>query len=474
MNAFANHDETWQALAYSIDSLRRNFKYYNSWKVTVLTHLTKKDPLTYSTNLFSLNCFYSDRLYQRHLVNSIYIKKSWIRHETIPKVRSSDLSYNDFERKYERLNKPVIIKGAISDWPAFKNNLWTRESILSSKEHNRENKLFACGAVDMNMTSVFNYLDQQRDDNPLFIFDPRFADEVPHTNTDEEVSVSTTGDSSQCAPDCEKEKNNKYTNNVFATEYSVPKYFPDDLFSLIPNRPNFRWLLLGGQRSGSKWHIDPNATSAWNAVVTGKKRWWMSPPHSPPPGVFPSEDGAEVTQPLSIFEWLQDFYEHASENGNMIEGTCSAGDLIFVPRGWWHAVLNLDEHTVAVTQNFVSQSGLNAVRRFLRFKSDQVSGVDCSRRPTLWKVFDDALLNAGIITADNSIAEDGLTHFINRKNSKRRKIFFQGERVDEEYKSDGEEHEKANEDVDHESKSIETTSVPTGAFWANMLAMSKN
>jgi hypothetical protein len=53
--------------------------------------------------------------------------------------------------------------------------------------------------------------------------------------------------------------------------------------------------------------------------------------------------------------------------------TCP-GEVLYVPRGWWHMVLNLD-HAVAVTQNYVSSVGLPAVLAFLKQGSQQlVSG----------------------------------------------------------------------------------------------------
>jgi hypothetical protein len=41
---------------------------------------------------------------------------------------------------------------------------------------------------------------------------------------------------------------------------------------------NFRWLIIGPHRSGSSFHVDPNATCAWNAVVSGAKKWILFPP----------------------------------------------------------------------------------------------------------------------------------------------------------------------------------------------------
>ena len=67
----------------------------------------------------------------------------------------------------------------------------------------------------------------------------------------------------------------------------MPQQFAEDLFSVLgeSGRPDFRWLIMGPARSGSSFHKDPNATSAWNAVVKGSKKWVLFPPHVVPPGV---------------------------------------------------------------------------------------------------------------------------------------------------------------------------------------------
>lgn len=61
--------------------------------------------------------------------------------------------------------------------------------------------------------------------------------------------------------------------------YSVPSIFPDDYLSYLgAKRPQYRWLLVGPQRSGSMLHIDPYETSAWNTLLVGRKLWIMFPP----------------------------------------------------------------------------------------------------------------------------------------------------------------------------------------------------
>ena len=135
-------------------------------------------------------------------------------------------------------------------------------------------------------------------------------------------------------------------------------------------------MILGPGRSGSTFHKDPNATSAWNAVLTGSKYWLMFPSgtnHPPPPGIILSEDQSEITAPLSIAEYLLTFHELARETPGAKEGICYAGEVLHVPSGWFHLVLNLDE-SLALTQNFVPRAKLADVLGFLRDQREQVSG----------------------------------------------------------------------------------------------------
>ena len=98
-----------------------------------------------------------------------------------------------------------------------------------------------------------------------------------------------------------------------------------------------------------------------------------SPNLPPPPGVYVSEDQSEVTSPLSIAEWLLGFHAEARNTPGCKEGVCFAGEVLHVPSGWFHLVLNL-EPSIAITQNFVPRRRVGAVLHFLRDQQQSISG----------------------------------------------------------------------------------------------------
>jgi histone arginine demethylase JMJD6 len=161
--------------------------------------------------------------------------------------------------------------------------------------------------------------------------------------------------------------------HALLARYAVPELFPRDLFALAglegaEGRPRFRWLLIGPARSGSRLHVDPVGTSAWNTLLSGHKRWVLFPPTLSPAqvaaiqGLGPDGPGA----PQSAEAWFAAVLPALDrERLGAIELTQHPGETIFVPAGWWHTVVNLGL-TVAVTQNFASEANLCGVAHEMR------------------------------------------------------------------------------------------------------------
>jgi histone arginine demethylase JMJD6 len=130
---------------------------------------------------------------------------------------------------------------------------------------------------------------------------------------------------------------------------------------------------LRSERIGSSLHIDPLATSAWNTLLTGVKRWVLFHPSAPRREVKgehlrrPGEDNEAITYFTKILPRIKE--DERNKPGGptlgMREVMQYPGETIFVPNGWHHAVLNLED-TMAVTQNFSSRVNFSEVWRKTR------------------------------------------------------------------------------------------------------------
>lgn len=158
-------------------------------------------------------------------------------------------------------------------------------------------------------------------------------------------------------------------------EYQPPQIFAPDIFSVFEScRPDHAWLIVGARRLGSTFHKDPNSTCAWNAAIQGRKLWVMLPPEVIPPGVTVDATESEVTAPVGLAEWvLLGFYNDAVKMPESKIAITFPGECMYVPAGWWHAVINLDD-TIALTQNFVPPHAAGKVLHFFDRKREQVLG----------------------------------------------------------------------------------------------------
>ena len=328
--AFSTYDQLWRDLWMNTDPQLSISAWRGSWRATFLglpgSAVAKID----CSNL------YSDALHRPYHCSQI--SPSSFAHAIPPKneiQRVTNLTENQFRDFW--WGRPFILTDVVESWPLF--HRWDEKYLLDQYG----DVVFRAESVDWPFRLYTEYMNTTKDESPLYLFDKDFENKM----------------SLEDGQDC---------------EFRPPECFGKDLFTLLgEERPDHKWLIIGPARSGSTFHKDPNATSAWNAVVRGSKYWIMFPPGNLPPGVHVSEDQSEVTSPLSIAEWLLTFHEAARLMPGCIEGICRSGEMLHVPSGWWHFVVNL-ESSIALTQNFVPEAHLNSAVSFLRHKTNQVSG----------------------------------------------------------------------------------------------------
>ncbi|KAJ9609828.1 hypothetical protein H2200_006157 [Cladophialophora chaetospira] len=330
--AYCSYDQLWRDIA--IDTMTSDFDWRGSWRASL-----RKLP---SAKLANIDCssVFSDALFQPFLCSQIslspYVSDIPAKNE-IPRL--ADLSPADFNESW--VDRPFILTTPVKRWQAFK---WSQGFLQDTYGE----VPFICESVNWPFQKYTRYMNTTADESPIYLFDRGFVEKMGLQVGNRDPTVQNA--------------------------YEPPIAFQEDLFTLLKEqRPDHRWLIIGPERSGSTFHKDPNATSAWNAVIRGSKYWILFPNLNQPPGVYMSEDQSEVTSPLSIAEWLLSFHAEGRRTLGCVEGVCKEGEVLHVPSGWWHLVVNL-EPSIAITQNFVPKAHLKSAIRFLRDRPDQVSG----------------------------------------------------------------------------------------------------
>lgn len=168
-------------------------------------------------------------------------------------------------------------------------------------------------AIGIAFSDFYHYAKYQRDNFPLYIFDEG-VDSRPDTKH-------------------------------LVDQWTVPEIFRDDWFDQFDDyiRPPYRWIIMSPKRSGQQMHVDPLATSAWNTLLSGKKRWIIFKPDA---GIGVHADIRETG-----IDWYLHHYDEFKhlEHWDFIQ---HPGETVYIPSGYWHNVINLED-CVSVTQNFL-------------------------------------------------------------------------------------------------------------------------
>ena len=181
--------------------------------------------------------------------------------DDVPRISAKTVSVREFRERFENPRLPCIITDAMDHWPAMRT--WTYDGFLDRFANHK----FKVGADDdgyavrLKFAHIHHYVTcatddspgkvtADGDDSPLYIFDGGFGD--------------------------------KDGSKPLLDDYDVPAYFREDLYGIAgeKRRPPYRWVVIGPPRSGSSVHVDPLATSAWNALISGRKRWCLFPPNA--------------------------------------------------------------------------------------------------------------------------------------------------------------------------------------------------
>jgi histone arginine demethylase JMJD6 len=235
----------------------------------------------------------------------VYFKKP-----KIERISYKYISKNDFSKR----ETPCIITNGTSHWPAH--TTWSFENF--TKRFHNTRFILADNIEPMTFAEYNDYCVSTTEDEPLYIFDESFGE--------------------------------REDTKELLRDYDEPELFSDDLFKNLGTiRPRYRWFIAGPPRSGSNLHVDPLGTSAWNALVTGKKEWII---------FYPGAPVRESTK--SGAAWFRDEYPKLKhlQHYRFVQ---KPGEILYIPSGWWHIAINR-EATMAVTQNFFESKYISKAR----------------------------------------------------------------------------------------------------------------
>ena len=134
----------------------------------------------------------------------------------------SNLSASRFTEDWT--DEPFVLTDPVREWPIYRNA--SVESMVKAYG----NVDFRAEAVDWPLNIYAQYMAENQDESPLYLFDRAFVEKM-------NIRVGRNGD------------------------YWQPECFGTDLFSVLGGaRPDSRWLIVGPANSGSTFHKDPNAT----------------------------------------------------------------------------------------------------------------------------------------------------------------------------------------------------------------------
>ena len=253
---------------------------------------------------------------------------------SVPRVPLASLTRVEFERRFQGPNLPVLITGVTESWRAARE--WVDEQ--GRPDVARLAALFDAGEVAIHdrrgkrrHMKLSEYADwwhsRQDDDNAadwLYLKDWHMAQQFP------EYDAYTT-------PACLGED---WLNEHWAAGGTGAATAGDH-----------RFVYIGPQGSTTGLHADILFSYSWSVNIVGRKLWRLVPAEQralvSDPGTRPRAKSLSTLQALPSADGLA-----------VIKVEQGAGELLFVPSGWYHEVENLED-TISVNHNWLTAHNIH-------------------------------------------------------------------------------------------------------------------
>jgi hypothetical protein len=234
--------------------------------------------------------------------------------------RRSQLSTAELLRDYVNRGRPVLVRGLLDGWPV---NRWKRSSMLRRRGNHSVLVRSSAFIAAARSTGGFRSADAAAGGTSMLLreFMMRDVDNEEDDETNTEYVFTSDSDLVEAGKDY-------FHLALFADHSSSSSVLP----WTASERESKAIFFYGKNGSGVGFHHHSNAL---NALLFGRKRWFLSPLHT-----FHGPWGGPI---MGYLELLQ----HGHLPSQPIQCVQEAGEVLFVPTGWEHATLN-DEESIGI------------------------------------------------------------------------------------------------------------------------------
>ena len=104
----------------------------------------------------------------------------------------------------------------------------------------------------------------------------------------------------------------------------------------------------------------------------------------PPQGEYSAKQWFDTVYPKLKSLHMAEQKRGVRDGIGLVEGVQQPGEIVYIPSGWWHLVINL-EPTVAFTENFVTKRYIGHALSNMAFEGHQHTVVQwCRQLPMSW------------------------------------------------------------------------------------------